>query len=303
MNTELPILSGTGWGGSKLKAFQKCKRYYWLTQIKDGTGIEKTTIGEPLSFGNAIHQGLFRFYHGLVEARRDNMIEALIAESIHAAVALAGDNTPTDTDKELFSDQVISCLDQYFEHYKEEIYSPNKGMQPVIPEVPISIELGGFNHTGRLDLLANYGGHLCIPDHKTTGMDWARFFKRWKFDLSLRGYVLAHYKHTGQILSVLINGIRRKGDKAMTCEFQRDLIHYDEQEMQETEAEIIDIRQDIARRNPANLLEWPKTGDACQQMFECDMRGHCLHPDVDSVRYKNKEPKDGGLGGHPSSAV
>lgn len=279
-------LKGTDWGGSRLKAFQRCKRLYYLKYLK---GVERVEVSEPLSWGHAIHAGLFHFYQNLEEARKRSQIEQLIAESIHAAVNL--DQRP-DPERELFTDSVISCLDQYFTHYQREIYDPSHGMQPVAAEVPISLQVGSFTHTGRLDLLATFAGHLCIPDHKTTSMDWARFFRRWKLDLSLRGYVLAYYKHTGKLLSVLINGIRRRNDKAMTCEFQRDLIHFSEREMEETEYEIADIRRDIASRDPSRAIEWPKTGESCQGLFECEMRSYCLHPEADLLSYRERSEKE-----------
>lgn len=273
MANELHVLQGTEWGGSKLKVFQTCHQKFKYAYVDNlvplGTGKAAS------DFGTYVHEGL-RLYYDSIKTQPDMDSQDRTVAAITHAVSLIEAACLEGSDLELVRDEVIACLDQYFQKYQLddslEILEVEKHYEHVVRGFPVTL---------RIDLLAKWKlgneTYLIVPDHKTTGLDWGRFWKKWNFDLSLRGYCYHARKEHNQEVHILINAIRRTKHKNFTVEFDRQPVFMSDQDMLEYEDTIEAIHNDIKDRLEGRRA-WEKNGDACMQMYECAYSKLCKTP-------------------------
>ena len=285
---------GTEWGPTRYTVAQDCMRKYYLSYMKDGTGLVSISSAPALEFGNACHAAWEWFYTQLAN-NKDQVLtnfDSYVAQSIKVAVDYGEehyqDSIPTGK-KELMIDETISGLDQYFQHYEDEIFGRKDGMVPISAETPIQCNIGSDVLTGRVDLVCRYLGSLCLANHKTTGQDWTRFFKRFRLSLSERAYVYTYEKTYRERPAILINAMRRRKTKDFQVEFQRDLIFMSDQDMRAVETIISTVGRETAMRDPNNMEEWEQNGDACVRDYECAFRKVCVHPESESLYFKQRE--------------
>lgn len=243
-----------------------------------------------MEFGNACHIAWEWFYTELAQ-QKDHVLadfDGHVAMAIKLAVDYSENHYPEPL-KEVMIDETISGLDQYFQHYEDEIFGRKEGMVPISAETPIQCSIGSDILTGRVDLVARYMGSLCLTNHKTTSQDWTRFFKRFRLSLSERAYVYTYEKTYGERPAILINAMRRRKTKDFQVEFQRDLIFMSDQDMRAVEIIISSIGHETTIRNPDNMEEWEQNGDACVRDYECEMRKICVHPESESLYFKQRE--------------
>lgn len=297
---------GSDWGGSVIGRFQACKRkHFWAMEYKHpdadgGRGIELLDPrgGTASEFGQLIHLGLQALYlnqnSGFMleyDAETSDMVDRAreqpltYAEACAQAMQLAVNSIKGDfPTKDLVQDEVIACLDQYFTKYEVD------DLKPLKVEYPTNVQIGDIIHTGIIDLLADWQSTTGIVDHKTTSLGWEVFFKKWRDNLSLKGYVYMHWRSTGDLVPIIINGIRRKKDKALTCEFQRELLSYTEADMADFVRTVQFERQQMDSCRASEF--WPKSGDQCVTVYgDCEFRRLCTFPSDAMVKtfYKPRE--------------
>lgn len=283
---------GTEWGPTRYTVAQDCMRKYYLSYVKDGTGLVSISSAPAMEFGNACHNAWEWFYTQLAN-NKDQVLanfDSYIVQSIKVAVDYAETHYPEPL-REVMIDETISGLDQYFQHYEDEILGRKEGMVPISAETPIQCNIGSDVLTGRVDLVSRYMGSLCLTNHKTTGQDWTRFFKRFRLSLSERAYVYTYEKTFGERPAILINAMRRRKTKDFQVEFQRDLIFMSDQDMRAVEIIISTVGRETAMRDPNIMEEWEQNGDACVRDYECGFRKMCVHPEAESLYFKQRESK------------
>ena len=268
---QIEPITGTQWGGSRLSEFDVCQQKYKWHYVD---GLVPRAEGEAASFGSAFHEALRGFYSD----KTDRPYEERCLDAIHVGVnyCLKAPETP---ERALLVDEVMAGLDQYFIHYRADT------MKVSHVEQSYSMMIRGFPSTGRMDLIAEItlaDGKLfrCVPDHKTTGLDWGRFWKKWRFDLSLKGYVYAARKYFNDShIQMYINAIRRRKTKNFELEFQRDIIFYDDNDMKDFEDSVESLHLDIIDRMEGKRV-WRKNGKACVGLLdgECKYRRLCEFP-------------------------
>lgn len=282
-------LTGTDWGGSRLAKWT-CKRAYYNTYVRGGTGLVQIDNRAPLEFGNAVHEAFYWFYTKLVKEPDaiHNNLEGAIVDTCKIAVDHIEALSFQDPELSLLRSEVMVALDLYMKNYEGEILGTKPGMTPLEAEVPIDVMVGPYKHTGRIDLVGEYQGFKCLPDHKTTSKDWGRFFKGIRLNTSQRGYAFAWYQKTGERLHILINGIRRRKTKDFDVEFMRFMYEVTDKDFKEFEAYVIDTRQDIDKRDPQDIMQWPQNPDACVRDYVCEYFDSCLHEEL-LERFKLRE--------------
>lgn len=282
MDPKSEWLTGTAKGASRLATFQTCHQKYKWNYVDNLVRIG----GSPAaSFGSAIHEGLFLFYTAPKEQPREEKELAAISRAVEYVLTRKFDEQAT----ELMKNEVIAAMDQYFQKYNPET------LIPFACEQAFKLDIKGFTLTGRLDFIGKWllegKEYLVVPDHKTTSMDWERFFKQWTFDLAQRGYAYAARKILGEPVHVLINAIRRRKTKAFEVEFDRQLVFFDEDMMNSFEAEVESIYLDIQDRKEGRRV-WDKNGKACVGMYTCEYFDLCRFPSqsmVDTMFKKREE--------------
>lgn len=280
---DRPFMIGTRSGASKLATFQVCHQKYKWAFVDN---LVKISGSPSASFGSAIHEGLYTFYTEKDQPRHESELKA-IARAVEFVEATTFDSVA----KELLRDEVVAALDQYFQKYNPET------LLPIACEQSFKLDIRGFEYTGRLDFVGRWilegKEYLVVPDHKTTGMDWERFFKQWQFDLALRGYAYAARKILGEPVHVLINAIRRRKTKTFEVEFDRQLLFFDDDMMDSFEDEVQSIYLDIQDRIEGRRA-WDKNGKACVGMFTCDYYDLCRFPSQSMKDTMFKQREEGG---------
>lgn len=281
---------GTLWGPSRYTVAQECKRKYWLSYVKLGTGLVSISSAPAMEFGNACHIAWEWFYTELAQTPAHVLddFQGHVSMAIKLAVDYGEVNYP-EAVREVMIDETISGLDQYFQHYEDEIFGRKEGMVPISAETPIQCNIGSDVLTGRVDLVCKYMGSLCLANHKTTGKDWAKFFKGFRLSLSERAYVYTYEKTFGERPAILINAMRRRKTKDFQVEFQRDIIFMSDEDMRAVEMIISNVGREVAMRDPDNMEEWEQNGSACIRDYECGFRKMCVHPESESLYFKQRE--------------
>ena len=280
---------GTQWGPTRYTTAQECKRKYWLSYISGGEGLVSISSAPAMEFGNACHAAWEWFYTQLANDKDKTLLEFddHVATAIKVAVDWGEVHYPEPL-REVMIDETISGLDQYFQHYEDEIFGRKEGMVPISAETPIQCNIGSDVLTGRVDLVCRFMGSLCLANHKTTSKDWTRFFKGFRLSLSERAYVYTYEKTYGERPAILINAMRRRKTKAFEVEFQRDIFHMSDQDMRDVEIIISNVGREVAMRDPNNMHEWEQSGSACIGTYECDFRKVCVHPELESMYFRQK---------------
>ena len=277
------MIKGSDWGGSRLTTAQTCKQKYQYQYLAKhptlpGQGLISIESKLAPTKGTLVHMGLQHFYESKIKdpgmATDDRAVAAM-----HHAVNAIGEFKLDENFVPLLKDELISTFDQYFSHYELE------DLIPIACEVPIEIKIGEHTHTGIIDMLARWQDTLCVVDHKTTSMDVGFLFKKFRFNLSFRGYAHAAGNMAlanGEPVMALVNAIKFKKNKAMECEFARELIMYTPDEMQEFEQTVSAIKAEIDLCEANNF--WPKSGEQCVQIYgECDYRKLCMYHDPATI--------------------
>ena len=280
------FLTGTPKGASRLSTFQVCHQKYKWNYVDNLIRVG----GSPgASFGSAVHEGLYVFYSSPKdEPRQESELKA-----IQRAVEFIEATELDQQAKELLRNEVIAGLDQYFLKYNPET------LIPIAVEQTFKLDIRGFELTGRLDFIGRWlleGKEiLVVPDHKTTSMDWARFFKQWTFDLAQRGYAYAAHKILGEPVHVLINAIRRRKTKAFEVEFDRQPVFFDDKMMNSFEDEVESIYLDIQDRLEGRRA-WDKNGKACVGMYTCEYFDLCRFPSqsMKDTMFRKREKGENG---------
>lgn len=273
----MAIIKGSDWGGSKLTTFQTCKQKYNLAYRYPypggGNGLIAIEDKTAPTRGTLIHMALQYYYQKLIDdPNRDK--GPIIIESIKLAIDKIDEFDLPAESKPLLKDEIISCMDQYYTKY-----SVSEDITPLEVETPFNIQIDDIIHTGIRDLFGVWNNDLFVIDHKTTSLRLDQFFKKFRFDLSLKGYAKSKADELGRPVGVLINGIRFKKDKAMTVELEREPIYYTDSELHE------DFVQTVrAERRNIQLCEtenfWPKSGSQCVQVWgDCEYRRMCVYND------------------------
>lgn len=277
----MTLIKGSDWGGSRMTTAQTCKqKYYYENEIphpEGGSGLVMIQSKLAPTKGTLLHAGLQRFYE-LKKHQSERPYMDRVVESITHCVNCCKEFDIDEAALPLLKEELIATLDQYCTKYEVE------DLEPVAVEQPVTVDVGlGQPHTGIIDLLARWHDVLYVVDHKTTSMQLGFLFKKLRFDLSLKGYAIAASKALGEAVHVLINGIRFKGNKALECEFDREPIHYNDDERAEFIPTIRSIRREISACQDEGF--WPKSGSQCVQIWgECDYRKLCTYPDPATVK-------------------
>lgn len=280
---------GTTWGPTRYVTAQECKRKYYLSYVKDGEGLVSISSAPAMEYGNACHASWEWFYTQLANQREAVLqhFDDFVATAIKVAVDWGEVHYPLAL-KEVMLDETISGLDQYFQHYEDEIFGRKDGMVPISAETPIQCNIGSDLLTGRVDLVSRYMGSLCLTNHKTTSKDWTRFFKGFRLSLSERAYVYTYEKTYGERPAILINAMRRRKTKNFEVEFQRDVFHMTDEDMDSVERIISNVGRDVANRDPDIMAEWEQNGAACVREYECEFRKVCVHPEAESIYFRQR---------------
>jgi hypothetical protein len=284
------MITGSDWGGSRLATAQTCKQKYYDQYLRPhptapGLGLIPIESKLAPTKGTLVHLGLQNYYESKIKTPEMAGDERALA-AMHFAINAIKDFNIDKNMVPLLKDELISTFDQYFSKYELE------DLIPIACEVPVQIRIGDFVHTGLIDMLARWEDTLCVVDHKTTSMSMDFLFKKLRLNLSMKGY--AHAARSmeiagGEPVMALINGIQFKKNKAMECEFARELIMYTDDEMDEFEATVSAIRNEIELCEKNNF--WPKSGEQCVQIWgECDYRKLCMYDDpaLVSTFYKTR---------------
>lgn len=272
----MAIVKGSDWGGSRITTFQTCKQKYYLAyeaaHPDGGQGLIVIEDKVAPAKGSLIHLGLQHYYQAIIDnpgVARGPIILAAIKTSLDhiEKFDLPAEILP------LLKDEIISAFDQYFQKYEVE------DLVPIEAEKPFSIKIGNLVHTGIIDLFAKWHDEYFVVDHKTTSLRLDQFFKKFRFDLSLKGYAKAKSDELGRPVGVLINGIRFKKDKAMTVELEREPILYSPGELEDDFPRTIQAeRRNIGVCKTEDF--WPKSGSQCVQVWgDCEMRRLCVYND------------------------
>lgn len=260
---------GTDWGGSVIKTFQNCKRRHYLEQEyphpDGGQGLMQVRDSYASSLGTILHVGLQTHYDFMIHNDTRPYAERAV-DAIHTAVNLIDELELKDEDKSLMRDEVTAYLDQYFQYYEKD---PD-GFVPYTVEESVALHVGDFVHTGSIDITGLCGSYLVVGDHKSTSLTWDKFFRKWKFDISLRGYAYHKWKTTGNMFHIMINGVRRLKNKAFDVEFKRDLIILTEDDFMDFERTVLHERQHMEMCRRAGF--WPRSSEACVEVWGvCEM--------------------------------
>jgi len=275
------IIKGSDWGGSRLVSAQTCKQKYFHAYEEEhpegGHGLVAIEDKYAPSKGSLIHLGLQHYYQGLI----DNPTQAkgpLIVASIKESIDHIKDFEIIPEKLPLIKDEIISAFDQYFEKYEVE------DIVPIEAEKPFNLRVDNHVHTGIIDLFAKWHDEYFVIDHKTTSLRLDQFFKKFRFDLSLMGYAKAKSEELGQPVHILINGIRFKGDKALTVELEREPIMYAPGELEEHfPATVHSIKREIQMCKEDDY--WPKSGARCVEVWgDCEFRRLCVFQDPSMVK-------------------
>lgn len=285
-------LTGTEWGGSRISKYLTCRRKYWLTYHAghDRIGLIKVGQAPAREFGSAFHEFAYWFYTQLAtnpDAVRSNL-EATVVDGCKVAVDYLETIGFTDDVLALLSNEIITAIDLYIKNYEGEILGTAKGLIPLKAEVPFEVKIGNYIHTGRIDLVGDYSGYRVIPDHKTTGKDWNRFFQGFKLDLSQRGYAYGYYQLTGERAHVLINGVRRRKTKDFDVEFMRDLIKVTDRDFKEFEAIVTTARSEIDAKDPSDSTQWIQNSAACVSDYVCEFHELCKYPETEASHFAQR---------------
>lgn len=270
-----PSVGGTDFGGSRFKVYQTCpKKYYWSYKYGE-TGLVSRESGLGMELGSALHAALDTYY----KEYHTSTLSERIVHATHAGYAYI--NGCPFEDKEAMNDLFSKGLAAYFLHWD----NPETDLSPLMCEHPFEQKVGEYTHTGRFDMVGYWRGELVVIDHKTTSENWDAFFKKWRLDFSLMGYL--HHARTiypEQPVHLLINGIRRTKHKEVRFEFQRDIIFFTNEELNEWERTFIQIRQDIDRREQDERMIWEKNGASCVSVYgSCQFRDLCINTSPDQV--------------------
>lgn len=277
------INKSSDWGGSKLTTFQTCHQKFNLSYCYEGVGLTGIDDSYNMSRGTLVHAVLENFYN--YKGDQPLSLEERVVAALHPVVEEIQKLHMTNEMKDLLKNEVIACIDQYFEKYG---FDPELEILEV--EQPFQIAIGDDIHTGTRDLFARWNGIPVVVDHKTTSLDWDRFFKQFKDDLSLKGYVYEKRKNGEPRCDLLINGIRFRRTKNFECEFQRELINFSDAQMEEFAKIVTHTKKEIALCQQEGF--WPKSGKQCVTvMGECEFRKYCQLPDpaIINTFFKKKE--------------
>lgn len=278
------MITGSDWGGSRLIAAQTCKQLYFNRYIREHpttpgiAGIVRREDSPASSKGSLVHVGLQHYYKRLIE-EPDGDKRKFILEGIYKAnEAMTKFNLP-ETIAPLIRDEVMACLDQYFQNY-----NLNNEMQPLAVEKEVSFKIldkatGHFHvHTGIVDLIAKWHDALFVVDHKTTSMTFDQLYGQYAFSLSFRGYALAVAEEYGEPLGVLVNAIRFKKNKALECEFQREPFMYSREDLADIPRTVISIKREIKMCETDGF--WPKSSSQCVKPWgKCEYYQLCKYDD------------------------
>ena len=250
--------------GSSKAVFQECHRKFIYTQKIGMRGIGVSMAAEQ---GSAIHVGLKEYYSNRgKQLPKDDLYLHCFAEAVRYLGLLNCD----DCVKTVMEDKVLAGLDDYFEHYKEDV-----DLEVITTESQFTANFGGVDHSGTIDMFAKWKGGLMVVDHKTSSLSWDVFIKKWKDNLSLKGYVRSTQKLMGDPkIGLLLNLIRFRSTKKIEVEFDRVPIFFTEAELQDWEKTIVHIEKEIKMCESEG--HWPKTGSACSSPFgDCSFRQVC----------------------------
>lgn len=274
------MIKGSDWGGSRLTSAQTCKQKYFYSYeaefLEGGQGLIAIEDKLAPTRGTIIHAGLQRLYDNKLHKPEMSFGDCMV-DAIHHAVEQIKNYKLDPNVVPLLTDEIISCLDQYGQKYEVN------DLIPTGTEIPIHLPVGDLVHTGIVDLQGTWSGHDVVVDHKTTSMQLPFLFKKLRFNLSLMGYAKKRSEELGHIVSVLINGIKFKNNKALECEFDRDIITYTQKDFDDFDRTVVAIRREIDACKADGF--WPKSGDQCVQIWgECEFRKLCMFPDQAMVK-------------------
>lgn len=279
MSTDPKLVKGSDWGGSRMTCAQTCKQKYYYENLvphpAGGSGLVLVESKLAPTKGTLMHAGLQRFYE-LKMASPELPYMDRVVQSIKYCLDGIKQFSLSDDQRELLREELIAAMDQYCTKYELE------DLEPIAVELPVTVKIGEYVHTGIIDLLARWQGIPYVVDHKTTSMQLGFLFKKLRFDLSMKGYAIAASEKMGEPVNALVNGVRFKGTKTLECEFDREPIMYNEAERAEFPRTIQAIRKEIELCEASGF--WPKSGAQCVQIWgECDFRKLCVYPDPSMI--------------------
>lgn len=253
---------------SRVQLFHNCHRkFYWW----DICGLEQDRPRWALDIGTSVHLGLALLGSGetideVVKQSRDKL------ESLMPKRLLPGDAEVLEENK----DVVEKLLRGYEAEYAGTTWVP------IAQETKGCVEVGeGTNImlVFRTDKLATWNNRLWIVDHKTAGKLDLRDLQKYEMALQFSAYSYAVTKFTRQAVAGVIIDVLVK---TKTPQYARDLKTRSPRELDEFEAEFVEVGKEIAwRKARVASGEDPKTvfyknTDECFRYGACPYRELCL---------------------------
>lgn len=269
---------------SRVQYFHNCHRKYWWQ-------FEQYLIPDrpkwALDIGKATHVGLALL--GAGKPLEDSVSESVkTLEGLMPKRLLPGDLETLEESKEV--------VERLLRGYAAE-WEGKQQWTPIAQETKGIVEVGEATRVFlvfRTDKLALWNSLLWIVDHKTAGRMDLRDLMKYELNLQFSAYPygvskLLRRPVAGVIIDVLV--------KTKIPQFTRDIKTRSAAELEEFEAEFIEVSREIAwRRLRVINGEDPKTvfyknTDECLRFGECWYRPLCLQDnEARRALYKGREP-------------
>jgi len=246
---------------SSVKTYLECPRKYYWQYVR-----HKVPFNEPtaLSFGRAIHEGLYVWYTTWDEEQALNEFHKHWQDTSdeYLRTAERGEN----------------LLRGYFKKY-------NKKTEPLqfvtAPEQKFELDLDGHRLIGRFDGVVSWSGLTAILDHKTATRMGYTYYYQFRPDIQMSTYCFAASRLIGKpVLHAVINTLYFTKSK---MDYDRDIITREPWEMDEYVRVMTSIMNEISNTDPEDMHAWRPNWNSCMMWGYCKYRDLCLCEDPEKI--------------------
>ncbi len=243
--------NGLVFDSSSMMTAERCKRRFYWSYVRHLKPVDRQLA---LEFGSAIHLALENWY-----TYYD--VERALQEFHENWTDLLADNIRTHENAE-------KMLRAYFVHYSHEPF------KIISLEHGFRVPLGDFEFCGRYDAVIIWDGLALVFDHKTTARLTQSYFKQFRPNFQVSGYIWA----ARRTLDIEVSGMMINLLHVLTksYNFMREIIPREQWELDAFEDIAIAIMKDLSQRDQTTRDDWPECWAACGDYGGCPYRDLCI---------------------------
>ena len=241
----------------QIEQFSTCPRKFYYRVHKGYTTKHR---GAALGFGVTLHEGLREWYTSKNFDLACDAMKAVWQDTV-------------EDDYRTFA-RAVAVLEEYTRYYDSELLKivHNDDNHPML-EITFQVDTGrGFIYTGIFDGLMTINGEYFVFEHKTTSQLGAQYFRQYKPNGQVTGYMWAASRIFGKpVVSAMINAI---GVLKTQTKLDRHITTRTPEETDEWLDNVCAVHDEIVRCETAD--EWPQRTVNCIGKYgACEFHDIC----------------------------